>query len=489
MPRETLNRILIATLLAFICAACSRGEVEVPVNTGSAIYPDYMGVTVPSNIAPLNFHYTSAGIRKVRTTVSNGDAAVEFTGKDVVWDIRQWKPLLASAEGDTLSFSAEFSLKGGRKESLKWEVYVSADRIDPYLTYRLIEPGYEVWHEVEIRERCVENFEERAISDWKNTGNSCMNCHIHSQARSDLSMFYVRGRNGGAFLNRDGQLRKLSLNAEGMVSGTVYGEVHPSGRYGVFSSNIIIPGFHTQGSRRLEVYDTKSDLVIADFDSNELIVPAALSREDILETFPVFSADGSSIFYCAADTVSLPRDIGKLRYSLMKVGFDRKSGRISGKPEVVWDAEARKGSVCHPKCSPDGKWIMYTVADYGTFPIWHSECQLEMINLHTGEILKMDAANSSRSDTYHSWSSDSRWFVFASKRGDGKYGRPYFCHVDADGQLTKPFVLPQEDPWHYENSLRSFNIPDLSDGPVCFDAETIGRMVRETEAEKFVRYE
>ena len=316
-----------------------------------------------------------------------------------------------------------------------------------------------------------------------------MNCHIHSQARSDLSMFYVRGRNGGAFLNRDGQLRKLSLNAEGMVSGTVYGEVHPSGRYGVFSSNIIIPGFHTQGSRRLEVYDTKSDLVIADFDSNELIVPAALSREDILETFPVFSADGSSIFYCAADTVSLPRDIGKLRYSLMKVGFDRKSGRISGKPEVVWDAEARKGSVRHPKCSPDGKWIMYTVADYGTFPIWHSECQLEMINLHTGEILKMDAANSSRSDTYHSWSSDSRWFVFASKRGDGKYGRPYFCHVDADGQLTKPFVLPQEDPWHYENSLRSFNIPDLSDGPVCFDAETIGRMVRETEAEKFVRYE
>ena len=131
MSRETLNRILIATLLAFICAACSRGEVEVPVNTGSAIYPDYMGVTVPSNIAPLNFHYTSAGIRKVRTTVSNGDAAVEFTGKDVVWDIRQWKPLLASAEGDTLSFSEEISVKGGRKAGLKWEVYVSADRIDP----------------------------------------------------------------------------------------------------------------------------------------------------------------------------------------------------------------------------------------------------------------------------------------------------------------------------------------------------------------------
>ena len=128
---------------------------------------------------------------------------------------------------------------------------------------------------------------------------------------------------------------------------------------------------------------------------------------------------------------------------------------------------------------------MYTVADYGTFPIWHTECQLEMMDLQTGETVRMDAANSDRSDTYHSWSSDSRWFVFASKRGDGKYGKPYFCHIDADGRLTKPFVLPQEDPWHYENTLRSFNIPDLSDGPVNFDAETIGRMVRETEAEIF----
>ena len=69
--------------------------------------------------------------------------------------------------------------------------------------------------------------------------------------------------------------------------------------------------------------------------------------------------------------------------------------------------------------------------------------------------------------------------------GDGKYGRPYFCHVDEYGNLTKPFVLPQEDPWHYENSLRSFNIPDLSDGPVIFDAKSIGQMVKEIEAETF----
>lgn len=485
MLRETSNKIITAALLAAFCTACGGGDVEVPVNAGSAIYPDYMGVTVPSNIAPLNFHYTMTGIRKAGTEVRCKGQVIRFTGKEVMWDMDQWKNLLASAEGDTLRFSSEISLRGGMKQTYEWDVYVSSDKIDPYLSYRLIEPGYEVWHEVEIRERCLENFDEKALSDWKNTNNSCMNCHVHSRSRADLSMFYVRGKDGGAILNRDGRLRKLSLKTEDMVSGTVYGEIHPSGRYGVFSSNIIIPGFHFFESRRLEVYDTESDLAIVDFDRNGITVPSVLARKDVLETFPVFSADGSSIYYCAADSVSLPQDIRKLRYSLYRIGFDRDTGRVKGAAELVWDASVHKGSVCHPKCSPDGRWIMYTVADYGTFPIWHSECQLEMMNLQTGEVMSMDAANSDRSDTYHSWSSDSRWFVFASKRGDGKYGRPYFCHVDDDGSLTRPFVLPQEDPWYYENSLKSFNIPDLSDGPVDFDAETIGRIIKETKAETF----
>ena len=485
MLKGILNKIAVSAFVLCFCSACGGATVEVATNSDTFIYPDYAGVTVPVNIAPLNFHYTAAGIKKAATTVRFNDTVVEFSGKDVVWDMQQWKSLLASAVSDTISFTSELTMKGGGKQTYEWEVYVSPDKIDPYVSYRLIEPAYEVWHEVEIRERCIENFEEKALSDWKNTDNSCMNCHIHSQARSDLSMFYVRGKKGGAFLNRNGEIRKLALNAEGMVSGTVYGEIHPSGRYGVFSSNVVLPGFHALGSQRMEVYDTASDLVITDFDRNELIIPPHLSRKDVFETFPVFSADGKSIYYCAADTLPVPREVDKLRYSLMKVSFDPKTGKTGSRTEVVWDARQHQASICHPKCSPDGKWIMYTVADYGTFPIWHTECDLEMMNLQTGEIVKMTAANSDRSDTYHSWSSDSRWFVFASKRGDGKYGRAYFCHVDEHGNVTKPFVLPQEDPWLYEDSLRSYNIPDLSDGPANFDAEMIGRMVKETQAEIF----
>ena len=71
-------------------------------------------------------------------------------------------------------------------------------------------------------------------------------------------------------------------------------------------------------------------------------------------------------------------------------------------------------SVCHPRLSPDGRYLLYTVADYGTFPIWHPEADLRMMELKTGRIDTLTIVNSGKSDTYHSWSSNSRWFVFAS---------------------------------------------------------------------------
>ena len=128
---------------------------------------------------------------------------------------------------------------------------------------------------------------------------------------------------------------------------------------------------------------------------------------------------------------------------------------------------------------------LYTVADYGTFPIWHRETELQLMDLQTGAIDSLPMVNSSRSDTYHSWSSGSRWFAFASKRGDGQYGRVYFAYLDAEGKAHKPFVLPQSDPEKDDLTLKSYNIPDLSATPVPFDASSIKRINRQLKAEEF----
>lgn len=434
------------------------------------MYPDYRDVTVPCNIAPLNFHYE--GVRG-KTVFTAPGVKYSTRASSVRIPARRWAQLLEAAKGGAIRVDGELG---------QWSIFVSEDPVDEYLTYRLIEPGYEVWDRVEIRERNVTDFSERVLCDWRNTQNACMNCHTH---KGGNSLFYIRGPKGGAVLNRDGQLRYLNLKAEGMLSGTVYGDIHPSGRWGVFSTNVIIPGFHTLADRRMEVYDTASDLTVADFDNNRMINAAGFAREDRLETFPCFSADGSTVFFCLADKVSLPDDIGSLHYSLASTSFDPRTGELGPEVRIIRDAEDPNGSVCHPKASPDGRWLMYTVADCGTFPIWHRECRLELMDLQTGEIHSLEDIHSNASDSYHSWSSDSRWFVFASKRGDGQYGKPYFCHIDKDGKPSKPFVLPQKDPRHYEKTLKSYNIPDLGTFSAPYDATSTGQMWETMQAEQF----
>lgn len=448
--------------LAFGCSESSDVKV--------GMYPDYRNVLIPCNIAPLNFYYSGP---KGTTTFSVGDLSYTVKGRDVCIPEQQWRKLVESAKGKSIDVHS--SVMGD------WSIYVSSDSIDSYLTYRLLEPAYEVSNMVEIYERNITNFDDRMLSSYYNTANSCMNCHIH---KADNSMFYLRGSKGGAILSSKGTLRKLNLKTDAMFAGTVYGDLHPDGRWGVFSYNKVIPSFHTVGQNRLEVYDSMSDVCLVDFDSNKILLPPLLNRADVLETFPCFSADGNVVYYCAADTLPLPQEIKNLRYSLYKVEFNPNNGE-TGVPEMIWNAKQQCGSVCHPKASPDGKWLLFTVADYGTFPIWHRECDLQMMNLNDGSFADMSEANSDRSDTYHSWSSNSRWFVFASKRGDGQYGKPYICHVDAHGVVSKAFLLPQRDPHYYDKTLKSFNIPDLGASPAKFTVDDIGRIRRSVNAEVF----
>lgn len=315
-----------------------------------------------------------------------------------------------------------------------------------------------------------------------------MNCHTYANQSPDLSMMYVRGPGGGAILNQNGQLSKLNLKTDDMVSGSVYFGFSPSGRYITFSTNLIIPGFHSLASKRLEVFDSKSDVYVADLETHTMLRSPLLSDSLKFETFPTFSPDGKYIYYCVADSVSLPSDIKNLQYRLVRIPFDEATGAFGNKVESLNVAPAlcslatggtQESSVCHPRISPDGRYLLYTVADYGTFPIWHPEADLQMMNLETGAIDTLAIVNSEKSDTYHSWSSNSRWFVFASKRDDGLYGKPYFCYIDRDGKAHKPFCLPQQHPTFYDNNLKSFNAPELGKGRLPFDVDDVAKAMKQ----------
>jgi len=484
MKNSPVNYIVLFCAILLIACTPTPDHVK-RVNTLPAIYPDYIGVTIPDNIAPLNFLLRGEA-DAVEVKVKGGsDSLIINSNTKVCFPIKAWKQLLNKETGKSLTVQVTARIHGEWISYRTFQWQVVGDKIDSYLSYRLIEPGYEVWNGLQLCERNLENFDERVIADNNQLNQSCMNCHVYGNQSGNLSMFHLRGKNGGTVLNRNGKLRKLTLKSGNMVSGAVYGAFHPTGRFGVFSTNIIIPELHMQGSRRMEVYDTASDVVVADFDGNRMLQSPMLSNPNVLETFPVFSADGKFIYFCSAPKVSFPDKVNNLKYSLCRIAFDADKKEFGNKVDTLWNACLTGKSVCFPKASPDGKYILYTVADYGTFPIWHRETDLQLMNLQTGARDNLKAVNSDKSDTYHSWSSNSRWFVFASKRDDGQYGKPYFAYVDKAGKVHKPFVLPQKNPAHYDETLKSYNIPELSTSKLPFSSADIERTYRNLPSEHF----
>lgn len=465
--------------MALSFPACNCPSDIVRSDEPAPIYPDYTDITIPVNIAPLNFLLREDVSRTV--VFINGKKTASFRRNKVTFRESFWRKLLEANAGSDMEISVAVRTENGWKEYRHFTWTVSGDRIDPYLTYRIIEPDYEAFNNIALQQRCTENFDTDCFSDFRVIGDKCMNCHTFAGQDPNTSMFYVRGEDGGAILNIDGNLQKLSLKSEGWASGSVYFGFSPSGRYIVFSTNKVVPGYHGRAGGRMEVYDTESDVYVADLVSHTFSKAPQVSRPDCLETFPCFSPDGCHIYFCTAPTPeSFELDeLKNLRYSLCRAAFDEETGEIGTRIDTVFNARTRGYSVCHPRVSPDGRHICFTIAEYGTFPLWHMESDLVMMNLDDMELIPMNPANSDKSDTYHSWSSTSRWLVFASKRDDGIYGKPYFTHIDSEGKCTKAFVLPQKHPDFYDDYLRSFNTPELGTGPLPFSTYDVREVLKE----------
>lgn len=482
-----MRKIVLYIISILMIASCggvpeNATKVEAPV----PMYPDYTDVTIPQNIAPLNF--LLRGEYDEVCVVANGE--VVYNGKnEVVFDLDDWKTLLKENISKDIEVKVYAEDRDGWKEFPAFKWTVTTDMVDPYLTYRLIEPDYEVFNNLVLQERCVESFQTKNFSDYAILGNKCMNCHTYGGQDPQTSMFYVRGEGGGAILNMNGELQKLNLKRSDWVSGSVYFGFSPSKQFITFSTNKIIPAFHSLGSKRLEVFDTVSDVYVADLVNHKFIESPLLTDSLQMETFPTFSPDGKYVYYCTAERIDSLTQLKDQKYSLCRIGFDEKTGQFSEHVDTIFSGSREGKSVCHPRISPDGKMITFTVADYGTFPIWHRESDLHTLILPTDSLsevktVDMKIVNSEMSDTYHSWSSNSRWLVFASKRDDGLYGKPYYTHVDKDGRFSKPFVLPQQHPTFYDNCLKSFNAPEQGTGRLPFDVHDVKKAM-EKEAVAF----
>lgn len=453
-----------------LCAACSSWKS--PCSSSPArpvIFPDYAEVTIPSNIAPLNFMVEEAG--HIQATFSHpGGQVIRVKGKDGVVRIplKKWRCLLETAKGGNIDVQVSVWDEAHPEgiSYLSFPIHVANDPVDQWISYRLIEPGYVGWRQLGIYQRDLTSFEESAIVTNRETNTTCINCHNYPSYSSQSMMFHARGANGGTILYHNGELKKIDFKSIGPKKNTTYPAWHPDGRYIAFSSNTTHQVFFGEGEQPIEVFDTASDLVVYDTQTGEVLTDPRFMTEDKLETFPSWSPDGKYLYFVSYKANNLPVRVNPgIRYDLYRVSFDTATGKFGDEIETLYDTSVRGGSTSYPRLSSDGRYLLYTWSAYGTFPIWHEEADLKMIDLQTMEDVDLTVWNNpDDADSYHSWSSNGRWVVFGSRRLDGRYTRAYIAYFDAKGEPHKPFLLPQEDPRHNSWRLKSYNVPEFMKG-------------------------
>lgn len=462
MIMNRITDIFACVFAAVIMVSC--GSFDIKENSGEdiAVFPDYKDVTVPFNIAPLNFMTYDVQKGKVMVATENGEHLVRpFKGGKVSFPVRRWHSLLESAKGGTLSVTV---MDADGKAYKPFCIYVAEEPVDKYVAYRLIEPGYVLWNEMGIYQRDLESFRQSAVVENKDLDYACVNCHNFADRDPQAMVFHARKTEyGGTYVNVDGRFEKLDTKTPQTISALVYPSWHTSRRYIAFSVNSTAQTFHVSDPNKIEVYDSKSDVVVYDVEKRKLLTSSSLFSRSSFETFPTFSNDGSKLYYCTADSLKMPTSYKSLKYALCSVEFDAETASF-GKVDTLVRAENE--SVTMPRMSPDGIYMLYTSTAYGNFTVWHKDADLVLVDLESGERHEADRWNSCEAESYHSWSGNSRWVVFSTRRTDGDYTRLCLGYISPEGKLGKAFLLPQRDPEQNKRLMKSYNIPEFAAGKI-----------------------
>jgi len=496
-----------AVVLGSWLASCRPKAIEKYDEVGREpnISPDYSGTVIPANIAPLNFRILEGGSAYLVTVRSDRGHPLSLFSRtgQIRIPVRPWRALLEANRGHRVFFDVYV-----RDAERQWRRFrplantIAPEDIDGTLVFRFMKPLYSWWKSIGIYQRNLASYDVSAVLHGRSFGGGCLNCHSFVGNDPATMTISLRSKTYGSdtLLARKGAVDRI-----GAKWG--YTAWHPSGQLAVYSINKVTQFFHAGGMEVRDVVDLDSALVCYRVDSPKAASPKELADRDRLETYPTWSPDGKYLYFCSAPilwkdrSAVPPENYEKLKYDLRRIAYDVAADQW-GKAETVLSAEETGQSILLPRISPDGRFLVFCMCRYGCFPVYQPSSDLYLMDLAAptqsgaagptrspnaqrpsgpgaGRQYHKLSINSEFSESWHSWSSNSRWLAFSSKRQGGLFTRTYLSYIDRDGTAHKPFVLPQRDPTCYDSMLETYSVPELVTGPITVRKSLLARAARD----------
>ncbi len=487
---------VLAFQLVFFSRLCTAGtgqDSAVQLDRPPVLKPDYTGITLPPNIASLNFiiQEPASDYRVCISGVKGKPIELKSKSGRVLLPSNAWHKLLSVNKGSDLWIDLQAQINGQWTRFTTITNHVAAEEIDPFLIYRKIHPSHNTWSRMGLFQRDLRNFDETQFLDNKRFSRDCCHCHMLCNNDPDQLMVLIRSVHYGnsALVISDG----IPSAIDGGIGFVAW---HPKAPMVAASFSKPRLMLHTARNDMRDIIELEGWIGYFRLDSKTVKeVPGRRSQNGLM-AFPTWAPDGRHLYYCNAPNPLSPSELllgnnyQEVKYDLMRIPYNLEKDEW-GEPEPVLLVRDTGFSMSQPRISPDGHWLFVCGIPYGCWPAYDHTSDIYAIDLREGEAagkftFEQLSLNSDDCESWLSWSANSRWVVFSSKRLSPLINRPYISYVGPDAACSKPFVLPQRDPEFYDSLLRTYTIPTLATKPVTVPQRELIHAIKSANKPKLI---
>lgn len=302
-------------------------------------------------------------------------------------------------------------------------------RLEGTLTYRTVEPLFNPLQTTSIVQLEPDGGREVFAED-----KVCIGCH----ARSSQGMYAVNMRRG-----KDRRLAIFAEDASGQPRLTLQRKIgefsylswSPDGRYLAMVVNTFgIIDLKNDVGEPFGLAYKSGDLAILDLADGTIKPLPGASELDYIEDMPSWSQDGQELVF-----VRYRMEVdGTIRHSdLYTIPFNAGQG---GQAVAVSGASANNLHNYFPNFSADGRWISFVRGDGSKGVFARKSSDIFLLPRTGGTAKRLELNRDGEMDSWHRWSPDGKWLIFAAKRHQNMTAL-YASRIDPDGNAAPPVRL------------------------------------------------